>query len=381
MISRAMKIHLQLVALLLASSIAGFAEHGSSRLYRFGGEWIQEVTGTLPSANMVRVHSSAGSIHVTGAKGEGVRYVIREHVRAITEEAARREISRMHFTAVSAAGVAKLQADCEGTNGGYIDFELQVPAQTEQLKLETRGGAVSAKNVAGRVEASTGGGKVQLDQIGGVIWVSSDGGEVEIGKAGSDVRVIAGSGNIHIGSAAGRVNASSGGGNLAVGAAKVMSLETGAGSISVVKCDGGLKAVTGGGTVDLKEVSGPAQVESAGGGIRIGTIRGGLRVATASGPIIATLAQGSGFTDSRLETSMGDIVVYVPDGLGVTVKAAVEQGRGEGISSEFPELKVTRARGYGPMETFAEGSINGGGPILHVHTSSGRIQFKRKGKE
>ena len=376
-----MKKQLQLVAVLLATSIGGFAEHGSSRLYRFGGEWIQEVTGTLPSASVVRVKSSAGSIHVTGTKGEGVRFIVREHVRAISEEAARREIAHMHFTTWGSASLARLQADCEGSNGGYIDFELQVPTRTAQVKLETQGGAVSAKNIAGRVEASTGGGKVQLDQIGGVIWVSSDGGEVDIGKAGSDVRVIAGSGNIHIGSAAGRVNASSGGGNLNVGAAKVMSLETGAGSISVIKCDGGLKAVTGGGTIDLREVSGPAQVESAGGGIRIGTIRGGLRVATASGPIVATLAQGSAFTDSRLETSMGDIVVYVPEGLGVNVRAAVEQGRGDGISTEFPELKVTRANGYGPMETFAEGSINGGGPTLHVHTNAGRIEFRRTRKE
>jgi hypothetical protein len=87
------------------------------------------------------------------------------------------------------------------------------------------------------------------------------------------------------------------------------------------------------------------------------------------------------FTDSRLETSVGDIVVYVPDGLGVTVRAAVEVARGEGIVSDFPDLKISRPSGYGPRETFAEGSLNGGGPVLHVHTTTGNIEFRRKSKD
>jgi hypothetical protein len=106
-----------------------------------------------------------------------------------------------------------------------------------------------------------------------------------------------------------------------------------------------------------------------------------VQAETGSGPIVATLASGKTFTDSRLETSVGDIVVYVPDGLGVTVRAAVEVARGEGIVSDFPDLKISRPSGYGPRETFAEGSLNGGGPVLHVHTTTGNIEFRRKSKE
>jgi hypothetical protein len=145
----------------------------------------------------------------------------------------------------------------------------------------------------------------------------------------------------------------------------------------VSKCEGQIKAETGGGTIDLSEIGGPAVIESGGGGIKVAGIRDGLRAETGSGPIVATLTRGTNFTDSRLETSVGDIIVYVPEGLGVTIRAAVEVARGDGIHSEFPELKITRSGSIGPREVFAEGSLNGGGPVLHVHTATGNIQFLR----
>ena len=94
-----------------------------------------------------------------------------------------------------------------------------------------------------------------------------------------------------------------------------MTLETGGGSIKVNKCDGQIKAETGGGTIDLSEIGGPAVIESGGGGIKVAGIRNGLRAETGSGPIVATLTRGTNFSDSRLGNSVGDIIVYVPDGL------------------------------------------------------------------
>jgi len=85
------------------------------------------------------------------------------------------------------------------------------------------------------------------------------------------------------------------------------------------------------------------------------------------------------FTDSKLETQMGDIIVFVPEGLGVNVRAAVEAARSYGIHSEFGELKITQSSTtMGPREFYAEGSLNGGGPLLHVHTPAGNFEIKRE---
>lgn len=340
---------------------------------------MQEITGTLPASKLVRVKSSAGSIRVQGAAQANVVFIIREHVRAASEEVAKRELGRLKFSTYS-AGETVLRAECEGSNRGYIDFEIQVPAQTPAVKLETEGGAVTAKNLGGRVDVATGGGDILVDQVTGVVSVRSGGGNIGIGKVGNDVIAETGGGNIHIDSAAGKVIANSGGGNLTVGDAKVMSLQTAAGWIQVSRCQGQIKAQTGGGTIELREILGTAQIGSGGGGIKVGPIRGGIHAETDSGPIVATLAGGKSFSDSRLETNVGDITVYVPDGLGVTVRANIDIARGDGIRSDFPELKITNSGDVGPREAYAEGSLNGGGPVLHVHTSTGNIVFKRKEK-
>ena len=378
-----MKRHLQLAAWILATTMVAAAQSPNPRLYRGSNsnEWIQEVSGTFSAGKYVRVKSSSGAIRIQGAQQNNITYTIREHVRAATEDGARRELAHMKFTTYSSGETVILRADCEGMNRGSIDFEIQMPAQTQQVKLETEGGAVTATNLSGRVEANTGGGGIQLDQITGVVVASSGGGNIEIGKVGSDVQASTGGGNIRLLSAAGHVSAKSGGGNLNIGWAKVMTLSTGGGSISVTKCDGQVKAETGGGNIDIKDIAGSAQIETGGGSIHFGPIKGGVRAETGAGGIIARLAPGGEFTDSRLETSVGDIVVYVPEGLGVNVRAAVEVARGYGIRTDFgDQIKISNPQGLGPREVYAEGSLNGGGPTLHVHTTTGNIEIKREAK-
>jgi hypothetical protein len=72
--------------------------------------------------------------------------------------------------------------------------------------------------------------------------------------------------------------------------------------------------------------------------------------------------------------------VVLPSNLGVNVRAGIEMAQGHRIRSDFPELKITSEGGeYDPKEIFAEGAINGGGPMLKAQTTIGNIEF-RKGK-
>ncbi|HZU30985.1 MAG TPA: hypothetical protein VFB79_07720 [Candidatus Angelobacter sp.] len=378
-----MKRHLQLAAMLSAACFAmcqaAFAQSPTPKLYHAGIEWVQEISGTFSAGKIVKVKSSSGAIHIHGAQQNNITYTIREHVRAVSEIGARHELGRMKFTTYSSGDTIVLQADCEGSNRGSIDFDVQVPQPTALVRLETEGGMVTASNLSGKVEAKTGGGVIQLDQISGIISASSGGGNIEIGKVGSDVQVSTGGGSIRLNSAAGRVNANSGGGNLNIGWAKVMTLKTAGGAIHVVRCDGEVKAESGGGNIELNDIAGPAMIDTAGGSIHIGPVKGGVHAETTGGAIMAKLATGgAAFTDSRLETGVGDIVVYVPENLGVNVRAAVEVARSYGIRSDFDELKITSAsHSLGPREMYAEGSLNGGGPLLHVHTSTGNIEIRR----
>ena len=122
--------------------------------------------------------------------------------------------------------------------------------------------------------------------------------------------------------------------------------------------------------------------DTAGGSIRLMQLKAGARAQTAAGSIVVEfVGPRNAFTDSRFETTAGDIIVTLPSNLGVNVRAGIEMASGHKIRSDFPELKITSEGdgGYGPREIFAEGSLNGGGPMLKAQTTIGNIEF-RKGK-
>src|SRR5215471_3674284 len=218
-----MKKNVQFAALIFAASIAAVAQTSNSKIFRLNnGEWVEQLTGALPAKKMIKVTTTAGPIHLTGGQQNDITYTVSKHVRAGSEESARREFARLRFNVSSAGDVALLRGECDSESRGYVGFDLNVPAQTAFAKLETSGGAVSANNIAGRLHATTGGGSIQMDQIGEG-FASSGGGNIEVGKIERDVRVETGGGSIKIGNVGGQIIASSGGGTLIIGTGKGMS--------------------------------------------------------------------------------------------------------------------------------------------------------------
>ena len=129
----------------------------------------------------------------------------------------------------------------------------------------------------------------------------------------------------------------------------------------------------------LALASGPVRAESGGGSIELMNLSQGVRAETGGGGITAQfVASRGGFSNSVLDTPAGDITVYLAPSLPVTVHAAVDMGDGHKIQSDFTDIKVVSEGGeYGPKRITAEGSLNGGGPVLKVHTTSGDIRLLR----
>jgi hypothetical protein len=112
-------------------------------------------------------------------------------------------------------------------------------------------------------------------------------------------------------------------------------------------------------------------------------MHGGAVAQTAAGSIYVEFVGGkAGFSESRFETTAGDIIVVMPSNLGTCVRAGIEMASGHKIRSDFTELKVTSEGGDYPgmpKEIYAEGCLNGGGPTMKAQTAIGNIDF-RKGK-
>ena len=149
--------------------------------------------------------------------------------------------------------------------------------------------------------------------------------------------------------------------------------------------------------MDLGEIGGPAEIETGAGSIRLASAKGRVRAQTGGGSIQldgATSVQaetsaggiivkllsssGSAGTNSTLETSAGDITVYLANDVAVSVRAAIEVANGHTIRSEFSDIHVSTEGGqWGPKTVTAEGQLNGGGPVLKVRTNSGNVNFRR----
>jgi len=370
-----------------------------TRVYREGGTWIQEITGNLPAARTLRVKVEMGSVRVEGSSQPGISYVI--HTRAYTssEQQARHEFEAYKISASSRGDTVWIVGDWQGGHSRKFsgEFVITVPSNLELAKIETEGGSVKTSDIAGRLEAQSGGGSLHFDNIGGAIEAETGGGAIDVGDAGGAVNVRTGGDHIKIGSAKGKVNAESGGGNIVVlSCQEGATIETGGGNIQVQRCQGPVHASTGGGTVDLGDIGGPVVIETGAGSIRLASAKGlvradtgggcielngvpSARVETGAGGIIAKFLNSGERIDSMLETSAGDVTVYLSSDLAVSIRAAIELANGHSIrANDFPGINVRTEGGeYGPKTITAEGQLNGGGPVLKVRTSSGNITFLR----
>lgn len=383
----------------LISALASLALCQETRVYREGSNWVQEMTGDLGAAKNLRVKLAAGSVRVQGGSQAGITYIIHRRSYRSSEQQARREFESYKVNTSVKGDTAWLVAESQGGRNRRCsdDFVINVPRNLESAKIDTGGGDVNASGIAGRVDIESGGGNLHLDDVGGEVTAETGGGTIEVGSVGSDVSLQTGGGNIKVASAKGEIKAESGAGSVVVlSGLQGAVLQTGAGSIRVDKCSGTVKATTGGGSVDLGEIGGPAEIESGAGSIRLASARGrvqaqtgggsiqldgatSVQAETAAGGIVVKLLAGSDRrSNSSLETSAGDITVYLANDLAISIRAEIEVANGHTIRSDFSDIRVSTEGGqWGPKTVTAEGQLNGGGPVLKVRTNSGSVNFRR----
>jgi DUF4097 and DUF4098 domain-containing protein YvlB len=389
------------LALLASLALVTASPAQETHISREGGTWGQEITGSLAAVRNLRVKVDMGSVVVRGGQQQGINYVVHTNFKTSSEQDARREFEQYKITAYVKGDTAWIVGDWQG--GGHPrhfsgEFNINVPREMALVKLETEGGNVDAGGVSGRVEAESGGGSVRLNDIGGGASAETGGGSIEVGTMSGDLRLHTGGGPIEVHQANGKVEAETGGGTVEIrSCGQGANIETGGGSVSVRQCNGKVRVSTGGGSVDLSDVGGPAEIETGGGGIHLTSAKGHVHAETGGGGIelygvpSATAQTGAGGItlklvntggerhDSDLETGAGDITVYIAADVAINVRASVDMGNGHRITSDFSEIHVSSEGDQWGKTLTAEGKVNGGGPLLKVHTSTGDICLRRTG--
>jgi DUF4097 and DUF4098 domain-containing protein YvlB len=263
---------------------------------------------------------------------------------------------------VSAAAIETSEGPIQATGiGGTLEAtaragELNVDRVGGDARLFTGGGEVKVGQVGGALQCRTGAGAIAVKSVGREAVLATRGGDIDAGQSGGEVRAETGAGDIHVASAGGPVTATSGGGRIVVDKARgIVTVHNMAGPVQVGSADG-------------------VRCESGSGGIRVSNISGPMRVSTSMGSILATLLSGR-LAESYLATGNGDITLWIPSNVGVTIQAQNSMADTlRRIISEFSEIPVRRE---GPR-VIAAGSVNGGGPLVQIVGMGGTIFIRRQ---
>ena len=389
---------------------------------------LAEKSGTLPTKDgmRLRLNTNLGNVRIlTDARGQvSYRVTLEADSGDPGAEKGLREFSvsaRKTAAGISLDG----QVPWQSFRGPFrVNFEIHIPLRYN-LDATTQAGNIDVQDIDGRVALVTAGGNITVGRVGGRDTLShpapgaaaqvaarleTQGGYISVGDVTGDLRATTagghimtgniegdailhtGGGHIHTGRVAGAATLDTGGGNIRVGSAgsSVMA-NTAGGQIDFGTAAGIIHAHTGGGAVRIERFSGPTAVETSGGSVFLRLVDGPLRVSAATGNITAW------FTDnaepgamaasksvrkmrgaSQLTSGEGDIIVYLPRELAVTIDAVVEQGAAHRIVAD-PSLPLRvsyQDSASGVRALHCEGSLNGGGEVLQLKAVSGNILLK-----
>lgn len=389
-----MLLHLLLFFYITA---AGGEEVQHYRIVREGPDFIRYDKGSflVPLRARLKV-TSPGKVSVQGESRQSIAYTIKRRVRTRDVAAARRllgepelRISFRNHTSVDIAiqnGEDAVLTEVElrvprrmaGTrlevlNGGVVAYDLDSP-----LDVEAHAGSVTVDRIHAAVTANTGGGEIRVGKVDGSLRCKSGGGGITIQGAGADCSLETAGGEVCIREARGPVSARSGGGNVVVGRAlSTVDVFTIGGFVEVTQALGMVFARTHNGAIDVGQAAG-ARCQSSSGAIRLNQITGPLQVYTQQGSIQAAI-EGLKAGYSFLNTGAGDITVFLPSNMAVTVQAQTQAAGAIGnIFSEFPEIRMYGRFWLGSRPAQAEGALNGGGPTLNLSASGGIVNLKRQ---
>ena len=374
-------------------SSAMFAQSDSS-LLREGPYWVQTSTGTISASNLSRLRiDTRGPVSLRGVDGtDSISYSMKKRVRLSSEAEALRVLSQFGIKTRNQGDWTILTVLYPERGIGAADLQVTAPRRVLHSMLETHEGHIRIEDVAGAVQAETFGGNIEMDRIGASAIARTGGGQILLGRINGAVRCLSGGGSIHldtahgeasfetaggeiyVGEVRGPLRASTAGGNIRIGrAASAVTVHTNGGLIDIEHAGGAVTAETNGGSIQVGGAQG-VRCESANGAIRLRGIAGAMRASTAAGSILAALT-AERFAESFLNTGAGDITVFIPSNLPVTVRARNETGPAR-IVSDFSEIRIRNVEP--PRVAVAEGALNGGGPLLQISAIGGTIYLRRQ---
>lgn len=363
------------------------------------GRLRAERSGHLPlrPGQWLRLRADLGSIRVVPQDAQTVEYRVLLETEAGPGAAER--LQRFHLAAQTAPDGVQITSTVPGREFRgrlWARFEVRVPHACN-LDFATQAGNIEIADLDGEVRVSTGGGNISVGAVRGPAQLETRGGHITVRSVSTNLTATTAGGHIRVSSVGGAAVLRSAGGHITAGQIDgPAEVETGGGNISFSRAGDTVTVFTAGGQIDFGQASGAITARTGGGGIRVLQVRAPAQVRTSAGSIqllqvgapVRASTEAGGITAfflpdlklqeaSELFSEQGDIVVYLPRNLPLTIDALV-QGASHPvvIAPELPlELQYLESGAQG-RSLRARGNLNGGGQPLRLRTAGGSIRLQ-----
>jgi hypothetical protein len=243
---------------------------------------------------------------------------------------------RVRFALDAGDPVVRLDVRVEGATswmfgGPRVRVRVWVP-RNFSVDIRSDSGPVRIQDIGGRVRARTRDAGVEVRGVSGPVKLRVVNGPVEIEEITGDLQVTSSEG-----------------------------------SIQIAWVTGDVEARTTEGPIEMRHIDGEVTAKTLGGSIELAQVRGPIVARTESGSVRATF---SGPPAGSLETERGSVDVLIPTDSAVDLDAHATRGQ--------VALDATIGLNGEEAENLVVGKINGGGELLLLRTSHGRIFVGRR---
>ena len=296
--------------------VAGSAALAHAKIERTVGK-SSAVTG----AGSLHVETQGGEIRVAPSNDAMVRVTARQKISASTDAEADDLLKKLELAFEQNGNDIRVISKYEKQPSGFrfgswppvqVDVIVTLPANFA-TDLHTSGGAITVGDLNGKADLRTAGGGIKLGKMGGAVDARTSGGNITLAEA-----------------------------------------------------RGAVELRTSGGNISVGRVDGPADLSTSGGSIKIDSVAGTLKAHTSGGSIRANIA-GALTRECSLSTSGGSVHVGVDKSAAFRLEASTSGGSvdAEGLALTVEKPSRDRSR--------IAGNVNGGGPLLKLHSSGGSI--------
>lgn len=296
----------------------------------------------------------------------------------------------------TAKGVEIVQPRRRAISRGSLEIRVSVPSRFN-LEVDTMGGSIGVRGVAGNLSGRTMGGALRLERVGGVLAMSTHGGNVVLRDSAVDGSVTTMGGEVLFENVVGDVKGTSMGGNVVYrnvtrrdgsSSGKAVHITTMGGDIAVSDAPDGAELSTMGGGIGVRSARGFVKAKTMGGSIDIDAVDGWVEATTMGGDVSVTMVGNPAQGDRHvmIDSRSGEIELTVPAGLEMEIDIQIaftkNSSRDYGIVSDFP-LQITRSPEWEYGEGSARRIVRGRGTTggakhkIVIRTINGGVRLKR----